>query len=62
MKFTKSACYVPGKNHKMIAKASKVGSLYQPNHETASLAEKTDTKEDIWHRQFGHLGLRASKS
>ena len=34
VQFTKSACYVPGKYHKMIAKASKVGSIYQPSHET----------------------------
>ena len=38
-----------------------MGSLYQldykPNHEGASLAEKSDTKEDIWHKRFGYLGI-----
>ena len=45
----------------MVAKATKIGSLYQlnhkPNHEQASFAEKADTKEDIWHKRFGHLGI-----
>ena len=58
MKFTKSACYMLDKRHKVIAKA---GSLYQidykPNHERASFAEKADTKEDVWHKRFGHLGI-----
>ena len=59
VKFTKSACYMLNK-HQMVAKATKVGSLYKldckPNHERASLAEKSDSKEDIWHKRFGHLG------
>ena len=45
----------------MVAKATKVGSLYQldykPNHGRVSVAEKSDSKEDIWHKQFGHLGV-----
>ena len=45
----------------MVSKANKTGSLYQldhkPNHEQASLAEKADTKEDILHKRFGHLGI-----
>ena len=57
VKFTKFACYMLDKRHKMVAKATKIGSLYQlnhkPNHEQASL----DTKEDIWHKCFGHLGI-----
>ena len=51
VKFTKSACYMLDKSHKMVAKATKIGSLYQlnhkPNHEQSSFAEKADTKEDI---------------
>ena len=61
MKFSKSACYMLDKRHKMVAKATKIGSLSQldhkPNHEQASFAEKADTKEDIWHKRFGHLGI-----
>ena len=61
VKFTKSACYVLDRKHKMFAKATKIGSLYQldykANHEQASFAEKSDTKEDVWHKRFGHLGI-----
>ena len=61
VKFTKSACYLLSKKHQMVAKATKVGSLYQldnkPNLERASLAEESDSKEDIWHKRFGHLGV-----
>ena len=59
VKFTSNVCYIPDKRHKMIAKAAKVGKLYQlecrPNHEHASVA--TSSKEDVWHRRFGHLGV-----
>ena len=45
----------------MVAKATKIGSLYQLNHKTnheqASFVEKAVTKEDIWHKRFGHLGI-----
>ena len=61
VKFTRSACYILNKEHKMVAKATKIRSLYQlnhkPNHERATFAEKSDTKEDIWHKRFGHLGI-----
>ena len=54
VKFTQSACYVVDKCHKMVAKATRVGSLYQldhkpdhePNHEHASFAEKAESKQD----------------
>ena len=56
-----SAYYVLDERHKMVAKATKVGSLYQldhkPNYECANVAEKPDTKEDIWHKRYGHLGI-----
>ena len=43
IKFTMSACYVLDKRHKMVAKAIKVGSLYQldhkPNYECVNVAE-----------------------
>lgn len=61
VKFTKSACYMLDKSHKMVAKATRVGGLYQldynPNQERASFAEQSDTKEDVWHKRFGHLGV-----
>ena len=61
VKFTKSACYGLDKRHKVIAKATKIGDLYQldhkVNHERVNFAQKSDTKEDIWHKRYGHLGL-----
>ena len=61
VKFTKSACYMLDKRRRMVAKTTKIGSLLQlnhkPNHEQASFAEKAVTKEDIWHKHFGHLGI-----
>ena len=59
-KFTKAACYILDKEHKLIAKASKVGSLYhldhQPYREQTNCAKSSEMKEDVWHRRFGHLG------
>lgn len=59
VKFTKSACYVLNQKHKMVAKATKVGSLYQLNHkvkvERANFAQSSVTNEDVWHKRFGHL-------
>ena len=61
VKFTKSACYVLDKRHKIIAKATKVGDLYlidhKVNHKRVNVARQSDTKEDIWHKRYGHLGL-----
>ncbi len=60
-KFTKSACYLIDQKHKLIAKASKVGSLYQLdyeiNKEHANVSDQSETKEDIWHKRFGHLSV-----
>ena len=61
VRFTKSACYMLNRKHKLFAKATREGGLYQldctPNHERAALAEQSDSKEDIWHKRFGHLGV-----
>ena len=59
-KFTKAGCYILDKEHNLIAKASKVGSLYYLDHKPyqveANSAKSLETK-DIWHRHFGHLGV-----
>ena len=61
-KFTKSGCYILEKQHNLIAKASKVGSLYYLDHKPCQVeahsAKGSETKEDICHRRFGHLGVR----
>ena len=45
----------------MVAKATNVGGLYRleykPNHERACFAEQSNSKEDLWHKRFGHLGV-----
>ena len=56
VKFTKHACYVLDKNHKVVAKATKVGSLYQLDYkvscEHTNITNKSDTKEDIWLKRY----------
>lgn len=62
-KFTKTACYVLDRQHTLLAQAIKRGQLYylryQPLHEEAnSSIDSNCSNEDIWHRRFGHLGVR----
>ena len=63
-KFGRLACHILNANHKLIARAIKVGSLYHFDCETSpelvNLADKP-AREDIWHRRFGHLGTRNRK-
>ena len=65
VKFTKSASYISDRNqnHKVVAKATKAGSLYlldhKPNRERANVAKQPETKEDVWHKRYGHLGVRS---
>lgn len=66
VKFTKSACYILDKQHRMFAKATKVGGLYKLdyklNHERANVVEQSESKEDLWHKRFGHLGVGSLQS
>ena len=61
VKFTKWFCYSLDRNHKIVVKATKVGSLYQidhkPKHERVNFAKQPEIKEDVWHKCFGHLGV-----
>ena len=61
VKFTKSGSYILDRKHKVVAKATKVGSLYLldhiPNCERANVAKQPETKEDVWHKRYGHLGV-----
>ena len=56
------ALKITGKNQKLIATAAKIGDLYHLNCHTSShninAAEdrNQETKENVWHRHFGHLG------
>ena len=60
-KFGRHGCHILNANHKLIAQATKVGSLYHLDCETSpELVNLADTpaREDTWHRRFGHLGTR----
>ena len=60
VKFTDSGCYILDEKHKLVAKATRSGSLYYLDYcverHSAEVAE--NEKPDIWHRRYGHLGER----
>ena len=63
-RFGEASCQILDENKKLIAIATRVGDLYylnchprfQKSHTAAD--KRPGTKEDIWHRRFGHLGAR----
>jgi hypothetical protein len=61
LKEGRSPCYLRDKEHMPIAKTTKEGSLYhlncQPCHKKANSSVSLEI-EVIWHRCFGHLGIR----
>ena len=62
--FSNDGSQITGKNQKLIATAAKIGNLYHLNCHTSShninAAEdrNQETKENVWHQRFGHLGAR----
>ena len=64
--FDGARCLILGTNRRIIAAASRVGSLYylectKPTSEKsqASVADaQQESKAYTWHRRFGHLGLQ----
>ena len=68
VKFKEDECSLMEENGKQIAVAKKVDSLYYiccENHEKANSAATEsvhkETKETVWHRRFGHLGVQNLK-
>ena len=61
VKFGKVSCRILDKNN-LIAIAVKVGELYylkcRWNGASVNAAETRTTNEELWHRRFGHLGVR----
>ena len=61
VEFHASGCQIFSARKKLIAVASKTGSLYYldclAHAEQVSVAEQ-ETEEKIWHRRFGHLGIQ----
>ena len=58
-KFDKNGCEVLNEQNKVIAFATRVGNLYHLEHcRTFQAANMTDkeSKENLWHRRYGHLG------
>ena len=64
--FSESECIIKDINQRLIAVATKVGSLYlvactKPKDCVYSVAEKSDSssKKDLWHRRYGHLRVKS---
>ena len=62
--FRDDSSQITSVNQKMVATATRVGNLYHLNchatcqHVNAAESRKEETKEDVWHHRFGHLGAR----
>ena len=65
--FVGSRCHISNEQHGIIGTATKYGNLYHlncsgmkdaNNHTTMKCQRKDNSKEDIWHRRFGHLGTQ----
>jgi len=60
--FNKAGCQILDANKKLIAAATRVGSLYcldcQSKPCTTRRVNAAEVKENVWHRRFGHLGVR----
>ena len=63
--FTESCCHLLDEKRNVVAIGSKVGNMYYLNYideqgttHAATICSSGDTKEEIWHRHFGHLGMK----
>ncbi len=43
----------------MVATATRCGSLYFLNCKSNEQANAVETKEDVWHKRYGHLGVQS---
>ena len=63
-RFNESGCQILGAKQRLIATGTRVGSLYYLGHQTSSHQVHAVTNgsqeknEDVWHRHYGHLGMR----
>jgi hypothetical protein len=63
MKFNESVCVIRGPNHEVITVAKKIDDLYELDvaplevYSTAHYNNRL-SKEDLWHLQYGHLGIK----
>ena len=59
--FNKAGCQILDDNKKLIAAATRRGSLYYLDCQTKTTSQRVnagEVKENVWHRWFGHLGVR----
>ena len=65
-KFDDARCRIVGQGGTLLAMATKVGSLYyldcqgivRGQQANSAEVKKPESKESVWHRRFGHLGVR----
>ena len=63
-RFGETSCQILDANRKLVAVATRVGDLYylscrQGSQKCHTAVDKgTETREDVWHRRYGHLGTR----
>ena len=63
-KFSETGCRILDTKRKLIATGTRVGSLYYLNrltgcqHVIVAESVRQESKEEVWHRRFGHLGVR----
>ena len=60
-KFSESGCQITNSENKLIACASKCGSLYFLECESRDQANTSLTNEEVWHRRYGDLGVHGLK-
>lgn len=64
VEFSETSCQILDANRKPITVAMRVGNLYYLNCLTdrqqahAADNQSQQTKEDVWHRRYGHLGVQ----
>ncbi len=57
-RFDESGCKIVNSDNKVIATATRCGSLYFLDCKSS---EQAKTKEDLWHKRCGHLGVQSLK-
>lgn len=64
VKFSEAGCQIVDVKQELVAVATKEGSLYcldcrmNPQQANAAEVRSEETREDVWHRRYGHLGVR----
>ena len=63
--FTNSRCHITDKENRLIAVATRIGSLYYLDCESVDRSNKAENNnfvtENLWHRRYGHLGAHGLK-